>query len=74
MLSGHWPYYTGLQGQASDNFLFLNARLMEEPDLSLVEQDLQFLSIVSKLFRLFVYFLRRFWTEPDRSRTDFDKR
>ena len=46
MLSGNWPYYTGLQGQTQDDFLYLNARLMEEPDLSLVEQDLQFLSMV----------------------------
>jgi len=38
-LSGNWPYYTGT---SQDEFLHM--RLMEEPDLSLVEQDLEFLS------------------------------
>ena len=41
MLSGNWPYYTG---QSQDDFL--HARLMVDPHLSLVEQDLQFLSEV----------------------------
>lgn len=41
MLSGHWPFYVG---QSHDEFL--HARLMVEPELSLVEQDLQFLSEV----------------------------
>lgn len=39
MLSGNWPYYVG---QTQDEFL--HARLMVEPELSLVEQDLSFLS------------------------------
>jgi len=39
MLSGHWPYYVG---QSQDEFL--HARLMVDPHLSLVQQDLQFLS------------------------------
>jgi len=39
MLSGNWPYYVG---QSQDEFL--HSRLMLEPHLSLVEQDLQFLS------------------------------
>ena len=43
MLSGHWPHYTG---HSQDELL--HARLMAKPDLSLVEQDLQFLSEVSK--------------------------
>jgi len=38
-LSGNWPYYTGVSQDE-----FLHARLMVEPALSLVEQDLQFLS------------------------------
>merc|ERR1719369_1061280 len=38
-LSGHWPYYTGV---TSD--VFLHARLQDQPDLSLVEQDLEYLS------------------------------
>jgi len=38
-LSGHWPYY---KGESNDEFL--HTRLMVEPHLSLVEQDLQFLS------------------------------
>ena len=41
-LSGHWPYY---KGESKDEFL--HTRLMVEPHLSLVEQDLQFLSDVS---------------------------
>ena len=43
MLSGHWPYYAGCSQDE-----LLHARLMLEPGLSLVEQDLQFLSEVSK--------------------------
>ena len=43
MLAGHWPHYTG---HSQDELL--HARLMAKPDLSLVEQDLQFLSEVSK--------------------------
>jgi len=39
LLSGNWPYYTGVSQDE-----FLHARLMVDPDLSLVEQDLQFLS------------------------------
>jgi len=39
MLSGNWPYYVG---QSQDEFL--HARLMVDPHLSLVQQDLQFLS------------------------------
>lgn len=39
LLSGHWPYYTG---QSQDEFL--HTRLTVEPHLSLVEQDLEFLS------------------------------
>jgi len=38
-LSGNWPHYTGVSQDE-----FLHARLMVEPSLSLVEQDLQFLS------------------------------
>ena len=41
LLSGHWPHYTGA---ASDEFL--HARLMDESHLSLVEQDLEFLTEV----------------------------
>ena len=41
LLSGHWPHYTGT---ASDEFL--HARLMDESHLSLVEQDLEFLTEV----------------------------
>lgn len=39
LLSGNWPYYVG---HSQDEFL--HARLMVEPELSLVEQDLAFLS------------------------------
>jgi len=39
LLSGNWPYYVG---ESPDEFL--HARLMVEPHLSLIEQDLQFLS------------------------------
>ncbi|XP_023340826.1 oxidative stress-induced growth inhibitor 2 [Eurytemora carolleeae] len=39
MLSGNWPYYTG---ESEDELL--HTRLQQEPDLSLVEQDLAFLS------------------------------
>jgi len=39
MLSGNWPYYVG---QSHDEFL--HSRLMLEPHLSLVDQDLEFLS------------------------------
>ena len=42
MLSGHWPYYKG--GSRDE---FLDARLKIAPNLSLIEQDLQFLSDVS---------------------------
>jgi hypothetical protein len=42
MLSGNWPYYTW-----NDEDEMLHARLMEEPEASLVEQDLEFLSDVS---------------------------
>ena len=42
MLSGNWPYYTG---ESEDELL--HTRLQQEPDLSLVEQDLAFLSDVS---------------------------
>ena len=42
LLSGHWPYYTG---QTRDEFL--HTRLALNPGLSLVEQDLEFLSDVS---------------------------
>ena len=42
MLSGHWPHYTGCSQDE-----LLHARLMLEPELSLVEQDLQFLSEVN---------------------------
>ena len=41
LLSGNWPHYTG---ETSDEFL--HARLMDQSHLSLVEQDLQFLSEV----------------------------
>lgn len=43
LLSGHWPHYTG---SASDEFL--HARLMDQSHLSLVEQDLEFLTEVNK--------------------------
>ena len=43
MLAGHWPYYAGCSQDE-----LLHARLMAQPRLSLVEQDLQFLSEVSK--------------------------
>jgi len=49
LLSGHWPYYTG---QSQDEFL--HTRLSVEPHLSLVEQDLEFLSDVSRKGR-FMY-------------------
>jgi len=39
LLSGNWPYY---KGYSQDEFL--HTRLSLQPDLSLVEQDLQFLS------------------------------
>jgi len=39
LLSGYWPFY---KGGSKDEFL--NTRLLVEPELSLVEQDLQFLS------------------------------
>jgi len=39
LLSGHWPFY---KGGSQDEFL--HTRLMVEPELSLVNQDLQFLS------------------------------
>jgi len=39
LLSGNWPYYVG---ESHDDML--HARLMGEPELSLVEQDLEFLS------------------------------
>lgn len=39
LLSGNWPYYVG---ESQDEFL--HTRLQVEPDLSLVEQDLEFLS------------------------------
>eukprot|EP00092_Neocalanus_flemingeri_P004717 GFUD01005082.1.p1 GENE.GFUD01005082.1~~GFUD01005082.1.p1 ORF type:complete len:665 (+),score=145.51 GFUD01005082.1:135-2129(+) len=39
LLSGNWPYYSGVSQDE-----FLHTRLMVEPDLSLVEQDLEFLS------------------------------
>lgn len=42
MLAGHWPYYAGCSQDE-----LLHARLMLEPELSLVEQDLQFLSEVN---------------------------
>ena len=42
MLAGHWPYYAGCSQDE-----LLHARLMLEPGLSLVEQDLQFLSEVN---------------------------
>ena len=42
LLSGHWPRYAG---HTEDEFL--HARLGVEPGLSLVEQDLEFLSDVS---------------------------
>ena len=42
LLSGNWPYYTG---ESEDELL--HTRLQQEPDLSLVEQDLAFLSDVS---------------------------
>ena len=42
LLSGNWPYYT----RDSDDEM-LHARLMDQPHLSLVEQDLEFLSDVS---------------------------
>jgi len=38
-LAGNWPYYTGMSQDE-----FLHTRLMVEPQLSLVEQDLEFLS------------------------------
>jgi len=41
-LTGNWPYY---KGESKDEFL--HTRLQVEPHLSLVEQDLQFLSDVS---------------------------
>ena len=43
MLAGHWPHYTGCSQDE-----LLHARLMAQPGLSLVEQDLRFLSEVSK--------------------------
>ena len=42
MLAGHWPYYAGCSQDE-----LLHARLSLEPGLSLVEQDLQFLSEVN---------------------------
>jgi len=39
LLSGNWPYYRGISQDE-----FLHARLQTEPDLSLVEQDMTFLS------------------------------
>ena len=45
MLSGNWPYYTWNSDEE-----MLHARLMEEPDASLVQQDLEFLSDVSFSF------------------------
>jgi len=39
MLSGNWPYYTWNSDEE-----MLHARLMEEPEASLVQQDLEFLS------------------------------
>jgi len=39
LLSGNWPYYAGVSQDE-----FLHTRLMVEPQLSLVEQDLEFLS------------------------------
>ena len=45
LLSGHWPHYTGA---ASDEFL--HARLMDQAHLSLVEQDLEFLTEVKQRF------------------------
>jgi len=39
LLSGNWPYYKGFSQDE-----FLHTRLSLEPDLSLVEQDLEFLS------------------------------
>ena len=45
MLSGNWPYYVG---QSHDEFL--HSRLMLEPHLSLVDQDLEFLSEVRIIF------------------------
>ena len=45
LLSGHWPHYTGA---ASDEFL--HARLMDQAHLSLVEQDLEFLTEVNRDF------------------------
>ena len=44
LLSGHWPHYTGA---ASDEFL--HARLMDQSHLSLVEQDLEFLTEVNQI-------------------------
>ena len=52
MLSGHWPYYVG---QSQDEFL--HARLMVDPHLSLVQQDLQFLSEVNIYTDCFVVWL-----------------
>ena len=46
MLSGNWPYYVG---QSHDEFL--HSRLMLEPHLSLVDQDLEFLSEVRIIFK-----------------------
>ena len=43
-LSGNWPYYTAVSQDE-----FLHTRLMVEPQQSLVEQDLQFLSDVSAI-------------------------
>ena len=45
MLSGNWPYYTWNSDEE-----MLHARLMEEPEASLVQQDLEFLSDVSFIF------------------------
>ena len=42
-LSGNWPHYTGVSQDE-----FLHTRLMVEPHLSLVEQDLEFLSDVGE--------------------------
>ena len=52
LLSGHWPHYTGAN---SDELL--HARLMEQSHLSLVEQDLDFLTEVNKKSSWYIYVL-----------------
>jgi len=45
LLSGHWPYHNGMSHPTNEE---LNARLAAEPQgLSIIEQDLEFLSQVN---------------------------